>query len=623
MSQGAWLLIALLGSSSAVAATAHFELQIDARNVLQGIQHVRLSMPVRSGPLTLAYPRWIPGEHRPNGPITQLMNLHLLAGSRELPWRRDAMDGFLFHVNIPAGATVLEARFDYFSPPRAFGPGFGKTPDVTPHLLVLEFNDFVLYPAQLTAQEVDVAAQVLIPPGWQADDALLLNEEEAGVIGLPRVSLSTLVDSPLLAGEYFRSVALTGGPGSTRISIAADAPRDLAASDAVMAGLRQLVAEATALFGPGHYQRYVWLTALSDGLSHDGLEHHESSDIRAAQDLFIDPARAIDWHVFPHEYVHSWNGKYRRPQGLATQSYQQPMNDALLWVYEGVTRYYGDLVLATRSGLSSGEETRAYVAYIAALMQRDRPGRAWRSVADTALAVPDYAGAPPEWTSIRRSSDYYAEGLLLWLDADTMIRRSSKGAHCLDDFARDFFGGPERRPAVRPYSRYDLIRALHAVAPLDWSAFFTSRVDAINARAPLRGLHDSGWMLTYDDTPSSFLTALEQDSSVDDFSFSLGLSAQHDGTVVDVITGSPAFAAGIAPAMQIIAIAGHRWTAAAARDAILAAQKTSTPLELVVASSDLVRVLQVSYHGGLRYPHLQRDASQSDLLGQILAPRSH
>ena len=616
------LLLIVLETSSALATGTHLDLQIDARNVLQGIQHVHLSLPVHAGPLTLAYPRWIPGEHRPNGPITQLLNLHMQSGSRELTWRRDPLDAFLFHVTVPAGVTVLDVQFDYFAPPRAFGPGFGKTPSTTPHLLILEFNDLLLYPAGLPAQSVEVTAHVLIPPGWKADTALPLQQGSEGVLSVSQVSLSTLIDSPLLGGEYFRTVALTDGAGSTRISIAADAPEDLVAPEPFIAGLRRVVSEATAVLGPGHNARYVWLTALSDQIAHDGLEHHESSDVRAATELFGDAASVIDWHVFPHEYVHSWNGKYRRPAGLVTPSYQEPMNDELLWVYEGLTRYYGDFVLTQRSGLASLEHTQAYLAYIAALMQRDRPGRTWRSLADTALAVPDFADAPPEWASIRRGADYYAEGLLIWLEADTMIRRSSAGASSLDDAARIFFSGPERSPAVRPYSRADLLRALHAVAPLDWNAFVTSRVDAINTQVPLSGLESSGWRLAYGDTANSFLTALEKNSEVDDFSFSLGLSVKRDGTVADVVYGSPAFVAGMAPAMQILAIQGQRWTARAARDAIVAAERSSAPLQLVVASGDLVHIVQINWHGGLNYPRLVRLVGVPDLLAQILAPRA-
>jgi predicted metalloprotease with PDZ domain len=305
----------LAAVAPSLGATLRVDLEVDARDVIRGIQHVHLTFPVHAGSLTLAYPKWIPGEHKPSGPITQLMNLHLTAAGKPLIWRRDSLDAFLFHVSVPAGVGVLHVEFDYFSPPKSFGSGFGQTPSTTAHLLILEFNQLLLYPADLPAQAVDVKAQVVIPSGWRFDAALQPEQVDGGVISLPRVSLSTLVDSPLLAGEYFRTVSLIEGAGGARISIAGDANNDLAMSDTVIGGLRKLVLESTAIFGPGHYRQYVWLLALSDLLGHDGLEHSESSDVREAQALLTDSDNAINWRLFPHEYVHSWNGKYRRPGG--------------------------------------------------------------------------------------------------------------------------------------------------------------------------------------------------------------------------------------------------------------------------------------------------------------------
>jgi predicted metalloprotease with PDZ domain len=615
-------MVMLTAGEPSLAATLRVDLEVDARDVTRGIQHVHLTLPVRAGSLTLAYPKWIPGEHKPSGPITQLMNLHLTTGGRPLAWRRDPLDAFLFHVSVPPRTSVLDVEFDYFSPPTSFGSGFGKTPSSTPHVLIVAFNHLVLYPADIAAQALEAKARVLIPSGWKIDGALKPDAVDGGVISLPVVSLSTLIDSPLLAGEYFRTVPLTEGAGGTRISIAADATDDLATNDALIAGLRKLVVEGTALFGPGHYRQYVWLLALGDSLGHDGLEHHESSDVREVQALLTDPDTAINWRLFPHEYVHSWNGKYRRPAGLATSNYQQPMVDDLLWFYEGLTRFYGDFVLTARSGLATADQTRAYLAYVAAVMDRDRPGREWRSVGDVATAEPAYAEAPGEWTTIRRGADYYSEMMLVWLEADMMIRQSTGGKRSLDDFCRNFFGGSERIPTTRPYLRSDVIKALHDVAALDWDAFFSSRVESIVPRAPLGGIVAGGWNLTYDDTPNSFLDSLEKTTGSNNFSLSLGIWSKSDGTVLDTVVGSPAFEAGIAPAMQVVAIDGHRWAPGSARDAILRAEKVSEPLELVVASGDLVRIVRLQYHGGLRNPHLRRDNSRPDVLSDVLAPRA-
>ena len=618
-----FVLWTVLAAASVTAATPPITLQVDARDVTQGIQHAHLTLPVRPGPLTLAYPKWIPGEHAADGPLTQVVGLVITGSGKALPWRRDPLDPFLFRVEVPRGAQTLDVRFDYLSPPKVFADGYGRTPNVTPHLLILPFNHFVLYPHEAAADAIAVRAEVRLPAGWKYDSALHPERVEGDTLFLPVTSLYQLLDSPLLAGEYFRTVPVTQGPGSTRVSIAADAPGDLAMSDVMIAQLRRLVPETLALFGAGHYREYVWLVALGNNLDQqNGLEHHESTDIRDAEALFTDPARLIEHRTIPHEYVHSWNGKYRRPIGLATRNYQQPMVDDLLWVYEGMTRYLGDLVLRTRSGLSPPEQARAYLAWVAATMDGARPGREWRSLADTATALPGYSDAPSEWSSIRRRRDYYDEMMLVWLDADTLIRETSGGQRSLDDFCASFFGGAERAPAVRPYSRADIVAALRTIAPRDWDGFLTSRVDAITPRAPLEGIQRGGWMLSYDDTPNEFLSAREKVDGADNLSLSLGLWVKPDGVVADVVHGSPAFAAGVAPAMHLISIGGHKWSADAARETVIRAEKSPDPIELIVEAADLVRVLHVDYHGGLRNPHLVREPSGTDLLSQILAPKA-
>jgi predicted metalloprotease with PDZ domain len=609
--------------TAAAAVAAPITLEVDARDVTQGIQHAHLTIPVHPGPLTLGYPKWIPGEHAADGPITQVVSLLISAGGKTLPWRRDAQDAFLFHIEVPKGADSLEARFDYLSPPKAFGDGYGKTPNTTPHLLLLPFNHFVLYPAETAAEAVQVRAAVRLPPGWKYDSALLPERVQGDTLFLPEVSLYTLVDSPLFAGEYFRSIPVSDGPGATRLSLVADSAADLALSDATIAAFRHLVPEALALFGPGHYREYVWLIALSNNIDQqNGLEHHESTDIRVHEGTFTDPARLLEHRTSAHEYVHSWNGKYRRPAGLATRNYQQPMVDDLLWVYEGATRYLGDVVLRTRSGFVTPEQTRAYIAWLAARLDVTRPGRAWRSLGDTATALPAYNDAPAEWTPIRRQRDYYDEMGLVWLDADTLIREQSGGGRSFDDFCAAFYGGPERAPALRPYTRADLVAALHAVLPIDWEAFLAARVDEIASRAPLAGIERGGWRLSYDDSPNEFLDAREKVDGPANLSLSLGVWVNAEGAVTDVLHGSPAFAAGVAPGMRVLAIGGRKWSAPVAREVLVSAEPSAEPIELVVETADLVRVLRVNYHGGLRNPHLVRIQDKPDLLGQILAPKS-
>jgi predicted metalloprotease with PDZ domain len=616
----AWALWAV---RTANATPAPITLEVDARDSLQGIQHVHLTIPVHAGPLSLAYPKWIPGEHAASGPLTEMVSLRIQAAGKALEWRRDALDAYLFHVEIPRGLDSIDVRFDYLSPPRIFGDGYGRTPNVTPHMTLVLFNHLVMYPRDASADAIRIAASVRLPAGWKSDSALHPQRSDGDTLFLPTVSFYTLVDSPLFAGENFRSIPLDEA-GTHRVSIVADSPGDLNVSDTMIAAMKRLPREAHALFGPGHYREYVWLVALGDSLDQqDGLEHHESTDIRDNEALYTDPERMIEHRTTAHEYVHSWNGKYRRPIGLATRNYQEPMIDDLLWVYEGVTRYLGDLVLRTRSGFVNAEQARAYLAWIASRQDLDRPGRAWRSLGDTATALPAYTDAANAWTAIRRQRDYYDEMMLVWLDADTLIRESSGGKRSFDDFCASFYGGPERAPAVRPYTRSDLVNALHAVAPIDWNGFLTARVDKVTPRAPLDGIARSGWTLTYDDTPNDFLTAREKVDGADNLSLSLGAWVKSDGAVVDVVTGSPAFAAGVAPDMQILAIGGRKWSGATARDVIIKAEKSSGPIELIVASADLVHVLHVDYHGGLKNPHLVRDASKADLLSQILASKTH
>ena len=376
------------------------------------------------------------------------------------------------------------------------------------------------------------------------------------------------------------------------------------------------------VFGPGHYRQYAWLLSLGDRLQHDGTEHSESADVRQGESLFTDPDQSIQWRLFPHEYVHSWNGKYRRPAGLATRNFQAPMHDELLWMYEGLTRYYGDLVLSARSHFATPEESRDYLAYVAAQMSDDRPGRSWRSLADTAIAVPAYAEAPLAWTTIRRGIDYYNEMLLIWLEADMLIREHTANRRSLDDFCRSFFAGPERAPALRPYTRRDIVAALGVVAPLDWDKFFIERIDDINPGAPLAGLSASGWNLTFDDTPNPFLAKVERLSSSYNLSFSLGLWITADGTIQDVVPGSPAYDAGVAPGMHLTSIGGNKWSIEAAQLEISAAQRSASPIELVVGFGNESHTVHVNYHRGLRYPHLTRDASHGDRLSDILAPTS-
>lgn len=623
MRQGLLVLALATVISPARAKSTEIMLDVDARDTLRGIQHSHVTIPVHRGPLALEYAKWIPGEQAANGPITQLVSLHMTAAGKPLTWRRDSADAFVFHIDVPSGIDAIEADFDYLSPPRSFADGFGRTRNVTPHLMALLFNHFLLYPRDAPTASLVVRATVHIPLGWQFDSAIRPVSVTGGTLTMPATPLERLVDSPLLAGEYFRTIPLSAGDDDIRISIAAESQDDLRLPESTIHAIGALPLEADALFGTRHFRGYVWLVALSNNLEQNGVEHHESTDVRDQEDLFTNPARWLESRVIPHEFVHSWNGKYRRPVGLATGNYHTPMTSDLLWSYEGMTRYLGDLVLRTRSGLSNYEQARDYLAWVAALMDRDRPGRSWRSIADTATAQASFNEAPPEWGAVRRKRDYYEEMLLVWLEADVLIRQSTDGKRSFDDFCRSFFGGRDAfDPVVRTYTRGDLIKALTAVAPLDWESFISSRVDTVNERAPLGGIEKGGWKLSYDDVPNGFQTAREKVENIDNFSLSLGLWTKPDGTVVDVAPGSPAFDAGVGPGARILAIDGHRWIAAAARDALVSAETSPGQMQLIFQTDDVVRVAALNYHHGLQNPHLVKDPAKPDLLGQVLAPNT-
>lgn len=611
-----------LFASGITRAAAPATLDVDATDVQHGIYHVHLTLPVSGGHVVLVYPKWV--NNAVAGPLTQLVALHFSAGGAELKWARNALDAYQIEVDVPASARLLEASFDYLSPPKAFGGSYERSPGVTEHLLTVLFNTAVLYPAEADIHDFSIKAQVHLPKGWTYDTPLETSRDSSGMVVFPTVPFATLVDSPLLAGEFFRSMPVKNGAGATRLSIAADSEKDLTVSDDTLNVLRALTDEANSLFGARHYRHYVWLISLSEVMAHDGIEHHEATDIRAEEDLFSNPALfAVRGRLLAHEYVHSWNGKFRLPAGLVTRTYQEPCDDSHLWVYEGLTRYWGDLVLRGRSGMQTPAQLREYLAWMAGTMALDRPGRSWRSLADTAVSFPHLLEAPSEWTPIRRDTDFYEEMALIWLEADTFIQKSTDGRLSLDSFAQSFFGGASGAPEEHSYTRDDIVRSLNAVAPRDWDEFLQSRIDRVTPNAPLAGIEASGWRVVYDDRPNEYVEAREKVYAQTDLSYSIGLWVKADGEVADVVHDSPAFRAGLAPAMRILAISGHAWRVDTALAALRRTKSAREPIELVIQHGDVVRTVRVDYHDGLKYPHLERNEALPDLLTKILAPREH
>jgi predicted metalloprotease with PDZ domain len=628
-----FLLIAfpLIPAAALAAAPRPMELAVDATDAPRGVFHSHLVIPAAPGPLTLAYPKWVQGEHAPSGPIMQVTGFTVSAAGKTLAWRRDPLEMFLVRVEVPAGAREVEVTLDYLSPPEAInGLGYGETPNATPHLLIVDWHDLLVYPLGADAREIPVRATLRLPAGWRYDTALGISPERAdqaagkdGPVTFAPTTLYTLIDSPVLAGEIFQTLELGPPEAPVHLSMAADQRSSLAIPEARLAAYRRVPAEALALFGARHYRAYHWLLALSDALDHNGLEHHESSDDRGPAGMFTDEAELLrQGTLLPHEYIHSWNGKYRRPAGLATRDSQEALRTELLWVYEGLTRYLGDVLLTTRSGIRSVEQSREYLAYIAANQDRNRTGRRWRPLADTAVAEQILSGLPTPWTNERRALDYYDESGLIWLEADTILRQRSGGAKSLDDFCHAFHGGASTAPEVKPYTADDVYAALGALVPYDWKGFFAERVYAVQPHAPLGGLVNAGWKLVYTDQPNGYQALRARSSKGIDETFSLGIWLKEDGTIDDIVVGSPAWEAGLGPGMKLAAVGGRTWAPEILAAVIQEAKGSTAPIEIAAVQGNVLKTFRVNYHDGERYPHLERDTSRPDLLAAILAPKA-
>jgi predicted metalloprotease with PDZ domain len=613
------LFVGLAGAAAAFAATppGAINLEVDASSAPRRIFHARLDIPASPGPLTLYYPEWIPGEHGPTGPIGDLIDLKFTAGGKTLAWRRDLVRMYSFHMTVPPGASSVHVQLDYVSAaPRR---GYSSGASASAYLTVLNWNQMLLYPAGWNIRELTYLPTLRLPAGWKFGTALPIEKASGERIDFKPVTLNTLVDSPVIAGRYFRVVELT--PGQTpshEIDMAADSPEDLKMTRREIRDYKQLVAETGALFGSRHYRDYHFLLTLSDYVAHFGLEHHESSDDRVAARSLIDPDLfRIEAGLLPHEFTHSWNGKYRRPFDLTTPDYQTPMKDDLLWVYEGLTEYLG-MVLTGRSGLCRPEVCRDGWALTAATMDH-RSGRTWRPLQDTADSAPFLYNANRQWGSWRRGVDFYPEGALIWLETDTMIRRLTHGRRSMDDFCRLFHGGPGGEPALKTYTFDDIVAALNEVAPYDWRGFLHERLTSLSPHAPLGGIENGGWRLVYNDKPNLLEIAEEKGRHFLDLAFSVGMGIKDDGTVRDVIGGMPADAAGIAPGMTVKSVNGHPWSPEAMRAAVRDSRTSAQPITLVVANDNATGTYQLDYHGGLRDPHLERDPNVPDVLSQILA----
>jgi predicted metalloprotease with PDZ domain len=595
---------------------------VDATSAPRKIFHAKLKFPAAAGDLTLYYPKWIPGEHAPDGPVVDLAGLKFTASGKTLKWRRDLLDGFTIHVEVPAGESEVNADLDFLSP-ATFEGGFSAGSSATDKMAVVSWNQVLLYPKGWKSDDLTYTASLKLPAGWKYGTPLPIasSSENNGQtqITFQPTSLTTLVDSPVITGEFLKVVKLADDP-PTEMDIAADSSAALEPPQEVWDHYKNLVEQANKLFGAHHYRDYHFLLSLSDHVAHFGLEHHESDDSRIDERGLVDEtARKMSASLLPHEYVHSWNGKYRRPADLTTPDYQQPMQDDLLWVYEGLTNYLGT-VLTARSGLHNTDQERDDLALTAAGLDHT-PGRVWRNLQDTADAAPQLYFSPQAWHSWRRGTDFYDEGTLSWLWADVIIRQQSKNKKSLDDFCKLFHGAPSTGPMVKTYTFDDVVTTLNQVVTYDWRGFWTERLANHGPGAPLGGIEGSGWKLVYDDVSSEMRRGGESNWHFIDAAYSIGLNLREDGTITDTIEGMPAALAGIGPGMKLIAVNGRKYSADVLHDALKAGKGSTAPLELIVENTDYFETFRLDYHGGERYPHLVRDESKPDLLTEIYKPR--
>ena len=602
------LAAALCRDAGAQTRANPVRIAVDGTDWARRILHAQLTFPAHPGPLTLYFPKWIPGTHRPEGNIADLAGLYFRADGRPIAWVRDTLDYFTFHCDVPAGARTLEVRLDALNVPATRDLGF------------FEWNSLVLYPAGTPVSQLWYRASVKLPPGWTSATALDSTGGSAAVTEYAATTLEMLVDSPVVAGAHVRRLdlgRLRGAPVDA--AVYCSSPGGLEFKPDFETQLESIVRAADTLFAARHFDRYRFLLGLGDLPGDLTLEHHQSHLYQAEERDVVDRGSVpIALNNLGHEFTHSWCGKYRRPVGLAFRDYQHPENSELLWVYEGLDQYLG-YVMNGRSGLYPEESARLQFIRNAASMT-SRSGRAWRPLRDTAIDSGPLRDASSAWSYWRRSQDYYIEGALIWLEADCVIRRLSQGRKSLDDFCRLFLGGGVNTgPMVNPYSEADVVAALTAIQPYDWQRFLDERVDVINIGGPARALEASGWRPAFSDTLNEYERAIDALSKGgSNLTYSLGLSLRGDGTIDDVRPDGPAGKAGVGPGMKLLGVAGKVYSKAALVEALKAGRTSRRPLELLVAWGDQYRVFTVDYHGGPRYAAAERIKGQPDYLSRIL-----
>ena len=598
------------------------KLSVDATDLQHAIFSVHETAPVSGpGPITLLFPQWLPGNHAPSGPIDKLAGLVITANGQPVEWKRDPVQVYAFHVDVPSGARALDIDFQFLSP---VSTREGRVM-MTPQMLSLQWNALVLYPAGYFSRDIKVSPTVKLPEGFTGASALETDGPNpglgAGTTTYKTTTLNTLVDSPMIAGLYFKRFDLDpGGPARVSLDVIADRPDELDAKPEQIAAHKALVVQAYRLFGAHHYDHYDFLFSLSDKMGGNGLEHHQSSEDGTNPKYFLNWDKTeAGRDLLAHEFTHSWNGKFRRPADLWTPNFNVPMRDSLLWVYEGQTQYWG-YVLAARAGLLTKQQALDAIALTAATYDI-RVGRSWRAMEDTTNDPIIAQRRPLSWLSWQRSEDYYSEGQLIWLDADTLIRERTHGKKSLDDFARAFFGVENGSFVTKTYTFKDLVAALNGVTPYDWAGFLHQRLDGHGPGAPLDGVARGGYRLVYTDTPTDYFKSGEAGRKVTNLMFSIGFSVNKDATLTEVQWDGPAFKAGLTEGVTLVAVGGQAFDPDDLKDAIRQAQATGAPISLLVKDKNAYRTVTIDYRGGLRYPRFERVAGTPARLDDILEPR--
>lgn len=606
------MLAAILFMASRIQAPVD-TLVVDAREAERSLFHVTETLHVKPGGLALSYPKWIPGEHSPSGPLNSVFNFYVEANGKPLAWQRDPVELNTVRLTVPEGVDTVSVRFDQSS---AAAGQFGKTGSNM--LSRLKWNRLVWYPFQ-PSDEVRFQPSVILPEGWSIATSLNEQSRSGQTVVYAPDTLTRIVDSPAQIGRFYHSYDVSGvDPTKYSLEVMADTQEavDAAGKDAAfLKGMAKLHEEATAMTGSHHYDKYKWLLTLSDEGAFDGLEHHESSEDGMGETAVTSPAQKYFLaDLLSHEYFHSFNGKFRRPVGLCTPEYQTPMQDELLWVYEGMTQFYGQ-VLPVRAGFWTEEQFRDQLAANYESL-RVMEGRNWRPLSDTAVAAPTLYSAPDVWLAARRSTDFYDEMTLVWLEVDQKIRDVTKGAKSLNDFSRVFHGGPANGVELKPYTFDDVVGTLNSVAPYDWAGLLRQRIYSIQPQPTTAGIEASGWHVVYSDVPNVVIQFADEREKSINLMGSLGLYVK-EGAIGDVVPGSPADKAGLAPGMKLIALNGRKFDADLLKQAVLATP-TTKGLDLTVENQQFQKTVHLAWDGGLHQPHLERVKGVPDRLHDLL-----